>query len=96
MFDMEFEKGRDEAGIEQGRDRPVRSRISQVLQVMSQRLSAVGSDEIADLILELATGAQDMGGPAMTPEQIEESLRRAADFRPADPDRVKQLLARLA
>src|SRR5882757_2458455 len=50
LFDMEFEKGCDEAGIEQGRDTPVRSRISQVLDVMSQRFSAVGSDEIVDLI----------------------------------------------
>ena len=47
---MEFEKGRDETGIEQGCQGPVRSRVSQVLEVMAQRFSAVGSDEIADLV----------------------------------------------
>ena len=37
-------------GIEQGRNGLARSRISQLLDVMPQRLSAVGSDEIADLV----------------------------------------------
>src|SRR5207342_3339130 len=50
LLDMELEKGRDEIGIEQGSDGLACPRVSQVLDVMPQRFSAVGSDEIAELI----------------------------------------------
>src|SRR5262245_1318501 len=50
LLAMELEKGRDEIGIERRRGGPVRSRISEVLDVMAERSPAIGSDEIADLV----------------------------------------------
>lgn len=55
-------------------------------------------EEVAERVLELAGAVQATGGQsALSPEQLAEVRRRRAEgFIPGDPDRIDQLLARLA
>ncbi len=55
-------------------------------------------EEVAELVLELATAVQAAGGQsALSPAQLAEARqRRGSGFIPGDPDRIDQLLARLA
>jgi len=55
-------------------------------------------EEIAELVLELAGAVQASDAQsALSVEQLAEVRRRRAEgFTPGDPDRINQLLARLA
>ena len=55
-------------------------------------------EEIAELVLELASAVAAVPGQsALTADQrAEVRRRRAAGFRPGDPDRIDALLARLS
>ncbi|MBS0385225.1 MAG: hypothetical protein JSS00_07740 [Proteobacteria bacterium] len=53
-------------------------------------------DEVADMILELADAVQRPPGKSvLTEDQLAEVQRRRETFRPGDPGRIDQLIARL-
>jgi LmbE family N-acetylglucosaminyl deacetylase len=61
-----------------------------------EALPAERREEIAEIVLELAEAARATES-ALTQEQwMEVESRLARGFRPADPDRIRQILARFA
>lgn len=70
------------------------TKIERVIRALEQ-LPPERSDEIADIVLELAA-AVSAPDSVLSEDQRAEVARRRATFEPADPLAIDRLLARLA